>query len=115
MCDLADRSTPTAVDALLFQLRAAGLPEPEREWRFLPGRRYRIDLAYPNRRWAIECEGGVWVNGRHTRPSGYLGDMRKYNELAIAGWRLLRVTPDMIERGEALALVERVLGEGAST
>lgn len=100
----------TAVDTLIFQLRAANLPEPEREWRFHPTRRWRLDLAFPNRRLAVECEGGVWSGGRHTRPSGYLGDLEKYNTLSVLGWRLIRVTPQMIEDGEALALVERALG-----
>jgi len=33
----------------------------------------------------------------------------------LNGWRLLRVTPDMVDEGEALTLIEEVLGETAVT
>ena len=37
-------------------------------------------------------------------------DIEKYNEATLRGWRVLRVTGDMIRRGEALILIERALG-----
>lgn len=73
--------------------RAAGLPEPVAEFRFHPERRWRLDWAWPDWRLALEIEGGVWTGGRHTRGRGFLGDMEKYNALALAGWRLVRCTP----------------------
>ena len=74
--------------------RAAGLPEPVAEYCFHPLRRWRLDWAWPDRRLALEIEGGVWTRGRHTRGAGFLADMEKYNHLALAGWRLLRCTPE---------------------
>jgi very-short-patch-repair endonuclease len=70
-----------------------GLPEPEYEHRFHPHRKWRIDIAWPSVKLAIEIEGGVWTGGRHTRGAGFLADMDKYNALASMGWTLLRTTP----------------------
>lgn len=94
---------------IVSQLRMAGLPDPVEEYRFAPPRRWRFDLAWPDRMLAVEVEGGVWTGGRHTRPTGYLKDIEKYNEAAMLGWRLVRVTTQMIKSGEALTLIERAL------
>ena len=51
----------------------------------------------------------MWTNGRHTRGAGFLKDMEKYNEAALRGWHLLRVTPDMVQDGTAIELVKRAL------
>jgi hypothetical protein len=42
-------------------LRAAGLPEPIREYRFAPSRRWRFDFAWPAAMLAVEVEGGAGV------------------------------------------------------
>jgi hypothetical protein len=94
---------------IVSHLRMAGLPDPVEEFRFAPPRRWRFDLAWPERKLAVEVEGGVWTGGRHTRPAGYLKDIEKYNEASILGWRLVRITPAMIKSGEALTLIERAL------
>jgi very-short-patch-repair endonuclease len=82
-------------------IRCLDIPEPVREYRFHPARRWRLDYAWPDFRLAVEIEGGVWINGRHTRGRGFLGDLEKYNELAMAGWSLLRFTPGQVRNGEA--------------
>jgi len=69
------------------------LPIPEPEYRFCPERKWRFDYAFIEQKIAIECEGGVWSRGRHTRPSGFIKDMEKYNRAALLGWRVLRYTP----------------------
>jgi very-short-patch-repair endonuclease len=81
-----------------------GLPEPIPEYRFHSTRRWRIDWAFPNVKLAIEIEGAVWINGRHTRPSGFVKDMEKYNMLAEMGWILLRFQPNKIDYDQ----IERV-------
>ena len=95
--------------ALLFQPQAVGLPEPQRELRFAPPRRWRFDLAYPEKMLAVEIEGGVWVSGRHSRGAGSTKDMEKYAEALCQGWRVLRVTPAQIDSGQALGWIERLL------
>ena len=68
----------------------------EREYRFHHARKWRLDFAHPATRIGIEIEGGTWVQGRHNRPQGFAADCEKYNSAAELGWRLFRLTPDMI-------------------
>lgn len=87
-----------------------GLPTPIPEYRFHPSRRWRFDFAWPERMIALEIEGGVWQSGRHTRPSGFLGDIEKYNAAAAMGWRVFRCTPADIKSGKAAAMMREVIG-----
>jgi hypothetical protein len=72
------------------------LPLPVSEYRFHPTRKWRLDYAFPEFKLAVEIEGGIWTQGRHTRGSGFAGDMEKYNALAEAGWLLLRYPPGKV-------------------
>jgi hypothetical protein len=115
----------SATDTLVLHIRAAGLPAPVLELRFHPTRRWRFDLAWPQWQLAIEIEGGIWGKGgrrsaacrlcgardtgHHARGVGILRDIEKGNAAILAGYRVLRVTPDMVNSGEALKLIERVI------
>ncbi len=90
------------------QCKWAGLPEPVKEYRFCE-RRWRFDFAWPDRKLAVEVEGGVWTSGRHVRGKGYLGDMTKYNRASALGWTMLRFTPDQVRSGVALNEIRAVL------
>ena len=96
-------------NTLLLQIRAAGLPEPEREVRFTPDRRWRFDFCWPDQRIAAECEGGIYSQGRHTRGKGFADDCEKYNEAVLLGYRVFRFTEAMITSGRALWLLETAL------
>lgn len=96
-------------DVLSFQLRVLGI-EHEREYRFAPPRLFRFDIALPNVGLAIECEGGTWSNGRHTRGAGYAKDTEKYNLAVLRGWRVLRFVTNAINSGEALKVIEEAIG-----
>ena len=85
-----------------------------RELKFHPVRRWRFDYAIPEHKIAVEVEGGVWTQGRHTRPRGFLGDMDKYNTATALGWRVLRVTPDTLTTRATLDLIRRTI-EGADS
>lgn len=95
--------------SLQQQIIYSGLPHPTPEYRFAPPRRWRFDLAWVGRKLAVEIEGAVWRQGRHTRGSGFVADMEKYNAAALQGWLLLRVTPQQVASGEALQLVTRAV------
>ncbi len=97
-------------DTLLFQIRAKGLPEPEREVPLVPGRRFRADFAYRARRLWIDVQGGQWVAGHHARGSTVDGDAEKISLATIHGWRPLIVTTSMVRSGRALELIEQALG-----
>ena len=98
----------TAVDALKWQVEQALGITLDAEYRFHPTRKWRFDLACPDRMVAVEIEGIVWRGevGRHQRAKGYQSDCEKYNEALILGWRVLRVTPDQVNKGQALAWVK---------
>ena len=98
-------------DVLLLHMRAAGLPEPVREYVFARPRRWRFDFWFPAARLAVEVEGGQWsrVPGRHQRGAGLAKDATKYNRATLLGIRVLRFTRDMIDSGEALATIEAAL------
>lgn len=83
-------------EQFLLLIRADKLPEPQREYRFDPKRRWKFDFAWLDKKVAVEIEGGVWVNGRHNRGKGFIGDCEKYNQAVIQGWRILRYTAETI-------------------
>jgi very-short-patch-repair endonuclease len=72
--------------------------DPLPEHRFQPPRKWRFDFAWPRQRVAVELEGGVWTSGRHTRPSGYMQDIDKYNAAAAAGWLVVRFSADHLRK-----------------
>ncbi len=94
---------------LLEQIKSAGLGEPEREYTFHTQRRWRFDFAYVNKKIAVEVEGGTWAKGRHNRGGGFEADCEKYNEAALDGWRVIRVTPKMVIDMRALGFIRRAL------
>ena len=102
-------------ETLAWQIKAAGLPDPVREYHFAAQppykRKFRADFAYIEQRILIEVEGGTWSRGRHTRPVGFEKDCEKYNLASLLGWRVLRFTGDMIEDGRALATIEGVFAQ----
>jgi very-short-patch-repair endonuclease len=91
------------------QILAAGLGQPAREWRFHPPRRWRFDLCFPLEWLAIEVDGGTWKGGRHNRGAGYESDCEKYAQALVDGWRVLRVTANMVKDGRALGYVRAAL------
>lgn len=102
-------------DELLLQCRAYNL-SPEREYRFHPTRRWRFDFAFPDLLLAVEVEGGLYVQGRHSRGAGMEADLEKYGEAQRLGWTIYRCSPRMVKNGSAiqviLELVERKEKEG---
>lgn len=104
-------SNSGAEQLFLIQIRADKLPTPETEYRFHGKRRWRFDFAWPEKRLAVEIEGGIWTGGRHTRGAGFEADTEKYNTAAEMGWTVLRYTPRFVQSGEALEQVKRVLGQ----
>lgn len=69
----------------------------EAEYRFATPRRWRFDYAIPAADGrggiALEVQGGLFVNGRHSRGAALLGEHEKLNTAAIMGWKILYTTP----------------------
>lgn len=98
-------------ETLKLHLMAAGLwPRCVRELQFAKPRKFRADFAFTHAMLLIECEGGVWRGGRHTRGAGFLKDCEKTNLAAELGYRVLRYTWEQIKSGEAIQQIERILG-----
>jgi very-short-patch-repair endonuclease len=98
-------------DTLLFHLRAHRLPTPEREYAFARdvGRRWRFDFAWPALKVAVECDGSVYAQGRHTRGKGYEQDAEKLNTAVLMGWDVVRFSGGMIRSGEAVETIRKLL------
>jgi hypothetical protein len=90
------------------------IPKPETEYRFWEGRKYQFDFAWPDKKVAIEYEGGIYSHLGHTRVGRFVSDMEKYNEAAILGWTVLRFGPDETRTGKAMNTMLRVLPLGLS-
>jgi very-short-patch-repair endonuclease len=82
-------TTDSAFERLvMIRLAEAGLPPPVLQHEVTIGdSSYRIDLAYPKERVAIELDGQV-----HLRKNVWEQDHRRQNVLIAAGWHLLRYT-----------------------
>lgn len=94
---------------LIAQLRSAEAPAPVTEWRFHETRRWRFDLAWPDRMLAVEVQGGIYRGGGHSSVTGLKRDIEKLNAATLLGWRVLLVHGDMVRDGSALSLIEEAL------
>ena len=86
-----------------------GLPVPATEWKFHPTRKWRLDWAWINSRVALECDGGAWSGGRHTRGSGFIKDQEKRNAALLLGWRVFHCVPADIKSGSIFATLREAL------
>lgn len=84
-------------EAVLEELSSSPL---EREYQFHPERKFRFDYAWPEKKIALEVEGGLWRKGggAHSHPKGILRDIEKYNLATTLGWRVIRVTSHKPEK-----------------
>lgn len=83
------------------------------EFRFDEKRRWRFDVAWPDRKLAVELHGGTWQQGRHQRGAGFTRDREKMRAAIAQGWRVLEFTDqDLRERpAQVVEQVRGVLGE----
>lgn len=96
-------------EAFALHCRAEHL-DPMREFTFCD-RKWRFDFAFPARKLAIEIEGGIFVNGGHSRGAAYERDLEKYNTAAKMGWVVLRYSTAMVLAGTAINDVLEVIEE----
>lgn len=70
-----------------------GLPVPMLEYQFHPVRGWQFDFAWPETAIALEVQGGIYSEGRHTRGAALEMEYEKLSEAAALGWRCLFTTP----------------------
>lgn len=95
---------------MLRDIRAVKLDSGcQTQYQFHPTRKWAFDFAWPQRKVALEVEGGTRTGGRHVRGDGYAADCEKYNSAVLAGWRLIRATGEQVKSGKALLWLEGLL------
>ena len=80
----------------------------EPEYKFCKTRKWSFDFANFDLKVAVEVEGGVFTNGRHTRGKGFVNDMGKYNMAVELGWVVLRYTPSQLNELGTYFQIKRV-------
>ena len=95
-----------AKDAIDIMIRAR-FPDVVTEYRFHPTRKWRFDYALPDTKIAFEFEGGVFIQGRHSRGTGLSEDAVKYNTAQLMGWRVFRFTAAHV-KGHAKEILEGI-------
>ena len=62
----------------------------EREYRFHEKRMWRFDWAVPEKKWAFEFNGGVFMSkSGHSNAKGQTRDQEKSNQAQLLGWKVL--------------------------
>ena len=84
----------------------------ERQYAYVPGRRFRADFGLVADRLLIEVQGGIFTGQAHGSIRGVLADIERGNLATLHGWRRLCFTPQQVETGEAKAFIEAVLERG---
>lgn len=74
-------------------------------FREYPFHTWRIDLAIPDRKLAIEVNGGRWLpgGGKH----GTERDREKIRRLTLAGWRVLEYSTQLLD-DNPLLIIEQI-------
>jgi very-short-patch-repair endonuclease len=103
-----------AEDTLAQALTLCGPPlsEYEREYQYALPRKFRADFAWPAVSLLVEVQGGIYSGQAHGSISGILRDNERLNAATLAGFTVLRFTPDDIEDeqlGETLATIEAAI------
>ena len=90
----------------LLALHVAGcdLPTPKLEYQFAAPRKWRADLAWPDRMLIVEIDGTV-----HRIKARFKADLLRDQAIFLLGWRKLRVSPAQVRDGTAIQLVKRAL------
>lgn len=95
-------------DMLEQQLRAMRLPMPTREFQPFADRKYRLDLAWVDRLFFVEADGGEFLKASARRHGG-AHDCERWNRLTLEGWAGLRFVGSQIRSGHAIRILETVL------
>jgi very-short-patch-repair endonuclease len=84
------RALESELEAIVWQIiLSAGVRLPERQyWLTRGSERYRIDFAWPDLRFGVECEGYEYHGGY----TAWGKDKTRYGEMANLGWRVVPVT-----------------------
>ena len=96
---------PSELEVMLSQqLDLLRLPAAVREYQAIPGRKFRIDFAWPDRFIGVEVQGMV-----HRIKGRFLRDTEKSCLHILHGWRVLPVSGNDIRSGRAASWITTLL------
>lgn len=110
-------SKSKAEEKLAFHLKALKIPFT-REYVFHPTRKWRLDFAMPEIKFAVEVHGltkygknrnGTMRLGAHQTVSGCERDFEKISEAMLLGWDVYCCSQFMVEDGRAINMIERLI------
>lgn len=79
------------------------------EYKFHDKRKWRFDYCHIESKTAIEVNGAVFTQGRHTRGKGFINDMEKLNNAILAGYVVLQFTPGQMNETKTFELIKTVI------
>lgn len=100
---------PEIVSAYYVEM---GLPKPVFEHDYIPGRKFRLDIAWPDYKVGVEVQGGLWLKAAHSTGTGIKRDMEKRNLGILNGWRVLECEPKDVCTLEMAKALKRLLKGG---
>lgn len=104
-------ATSDLEDLLELELRANGIAEPKRQYKFHSSRRWLADFCWPESRLIVEVNGMTHVASRgHTSYAGIHRDYEKANGAQDMGFRYYQFDREMIEDGTAIKTICDYLG-----
>jgi hypothetical protein len=80
------------------QLLVLEIAPPQREYRFMPNRDFRLDYAWPEKKLAVEVNGMV-----HRIKERFLRDTEKVAYALIHGWIVLPISGDDVRSGRGVS------------
>lgn len=89
--------------------KSHGIAAPLFEHQFYRGRKWRFDMAWPERFLALECQGGIWSQGRHVRGAALLKEWEKLNFAATLGYRFIFCQPRDLLTAETAKTIKAAL------
>lgn len=78
--------------------------------RAVPGRQFKLDVAFPAKKLCIEVDGWEW-HGKHL--GDFQRDRERQNLLTLHGWRILRFTASDLRNRlpDCVAMIEQALAK----
>ena len=98
-------------DLFAMHLDSAGLTGYVREYRAIPGRKFRFDFCFREARLLIEINGGTYNGGSHGRGVGINRDYEKNNLAVVNNWRVLSFDTKQVKSGAALQVTEQLINQ----
>ena len=97
---MAKRNQSALEAEFVVWLRQEGIGGYQLEHQFHPERKWAFDVAWPDKKVAVELEGLTYRGGRHQRMEGFTEDCLKYEAALVMGWTVYRVPGSWIYQGK---------------